>query len=57
MVNNNCPCKKKKCERHGDCDACRAYHAESKRKRPCERTKKKLLSMNEYINIVNLGKV
>ena len=43
MVNNNCPCKKKKCERYGNCDACRAYHAESKRKRPCERTKKKTL--------------
>ncbi len=39
-MNDNCPCKKKKCERHGDCDACRAYHAESKRKRPCERIKK-----------------
>lgn len=35
----NCPCKKTKCERHGNCDACRAYHARSKRKRPCERTK------------------
>lgn len=35
----NCPCKKTKCERHGNCDACRAYHAESKRKRPCERAK------------------
>lgn len=35
----NCPCKKTKCERHGNCDACRAYHTGSKRKRPCERTK------------------
>ncbi len=30
-----CPCKKVKCERHGNCEACRAYHAASKRKRPC----------------------
>ena len=38
---NPCPCKKKQCERHGDCAACRAYHAESKRKRPvaCEKEK------------------
>ncbi len=33
-----CPCKRK-CERHGDCAACRAYHAQSKRKYPvaCEK--------------------
>lgn len=37
--NITCPCKKTKCERHGNCDACRAYHAGSKRKRPCERAK------------------
>ncbi len=34
MINENCPCKKKKCPRHGDCIACRSYHAQSKRKRP-----------------------
>ncbi len=39
IVGANCPCKKTKCERYGNCDACRAYHSESKRKRPCERTK------------------
>lgn len=34
-----CPCKKKSCARHGDCDACRAYHMQSRRKRPvaCEK--------------------
>ncbi len=38
-MNENCPCKKKKCERHGDCEACRAYHSQSKRHRPvaCEK--------------------
>lgn len=49
MINNNCPCKKKNCERHGDCEACRAYHAESKRKRPCERIKKKLFVVKDMI--------
>ncbi|MDD6991992.1 MAG: hypothetical protein PUI48_09220 [Oscillospiraceae bacterium] len=43
MQNENCPCKKKKCERHGKCDECRNYHANSKRQRPCEREKKKFL--------------
>ena len=35
----DCPCHKKKCERHGNCEACRKHHRESKRKRPvaCER--------------------
>ena len=39
MVKEDCSCKKKHCERHGNCDDCKAYHAESKRKRPCEREK------------------
>lgn len=39
-VKANCPCKKARCVRHGNCDACRAYHAESKRRRPCERYKR-----------------
>lgn len=39
-VKVNCPCKKARCVRHGNCDACRAYHAESKRRRPCERYKR-----------------
>lgn len=35
-TNNNlsCPCKKKSCPRHGDCEACRKHHAESKHKIP-----------------------
>lgn len=45
MENKDCPCKKKKCERHGMCDECRAHHAESKRQRPvaCEKKKMKVL--------------
>lgn len=48
MVNNECPCKKKKCQRHGKCDECREYHANSKRQRPvaCER-KKRVLSIGK----------
>ena len=37
MMNENCPCGKKGCPRHGDCAACRAYHAERKRPVFCER--------------------
>ncbi len=39
MINENCPCKRKSCPEHGDCEACRNHHAASKRKRPvyCER--------------------
>ena len=37
--NTKCPCRKKKCERHGDCDACKAYHAGNKRPPACERHK------------------
>ena len=41
-INENCPCKRKKCERHGKCDECRKHHAESERQRPvyCEKKKK-----------------
>ncbi len=35
LDNPNCPCKRKKCPRHGNCEACRKHHAESKRQRPC----------------------
>lgn len=37
MQNKSCPCKRKKCPRHGDCEACRAYHADSDIELPCER--------------------
>ena len=40
MNNVNCPCKKTKCVRHGNCEECRKHHAGSKRKRPCERKRK-----------------
>lgn len=45
-MNENCPCRKKECARHGNCEACRAHHAAVKRKRPvaCERKKKGLFS-------------
>ncbi|MEA4894693.1 MAG: hypothetical protein VB064_05480 [Oscillospiraceae bacterium] len=34
----DCPCPKKKCPRHGNCNECRAYHAEYKKYPPyCER--------------------
>ena len=37
MKNENCPCRKKGCPRHGDCAACRSHHAERKRPVFCER--------------------
>lgn len=38
-INENCPCKRKKCERHGKCAECRKHHAESNNRRPvyCEK--------------------
>jgi len=33
----DCPCKKKKCERHGLCLECHAYHAEGKARPFCLR--------------------
>ncbi|MGN1111484.1 MAG: GNAT family N-acetyltransferase [Oscillospiraceae bacterium] len=40
-MTDTCPCKKKSCPRHGDCEACRKHHEDSKRKRPvyCEKHK------------------
>lgn len=39
-----CPCKRVKCERHGNCKECREYHLSPERKRrlltACEREKK-----------------
>ncbi len=37
--NKSCPCKRKNCPRHGDCKACKAFHADSKIELPCERKK------------------
>lgn len=36
-LNPDCPCKKRSCPRHGDCAACRAYHADGKRPPRCQR--------------------
>ena len=32
-----CPCKRKKCARFGDCEACRAHHLEEGSPPYCER--------------------
>lgn len=37
VFNENCPCTKLKCIRHGRCNECRAHHAKKSRPRPCER--------------------
>jgi hypothetical protein len=39
VENNDCPCKRIKCERHGNCDACKEHHQAAPRKIPtaCER--------------------
>lgn len=39
-LNPDCPCTWPGCERHGDCDACRAYHHASGQKTSCEKLKK-----------------
>ena len=41
--NNNCLCKRKNCERHGDCTACKEHHHTSSRYplTTCERIKAK----------------
>lgn len=47
-----CPCKRIKCERHGDCAACREHHLCFKRKmRPaCDRLKDKAVKKDEIKN-------
>ena len=56
MVEKECPCKKKNCERHGKCDACREYHANSKRQRPvaCERNHQSLKKSTVMIETILL---
>ncbi len=41
--NKDCPCKRIKCERHGDCIACNEHHHTSKKKpfTACDRIKQK----------------
>ena len=41
MNQASCPCKRTNCPRHGDCDACRAHHQASRRRRPCEKEPEK----------------
>ena len=43
LIPKPCPCKRKKCERHGDCNACIAHHHNSHRKplTACERIEQK----------------
>lgn len=33
----DCPCKRARCPRHGNCEACRAHHAGSKYSAACDR--------------------
>lgn len=47
-TNPNCPCRKKSCPRHGDCEACRKHHAESEHKRPVYCDKK--ISLRKFRN-------
>lgn len=35
--NPHCPCKRKKCPRHGSCNACIEHHTKINRKLPCKR--------------------
>lgn len=37
MINDKCPCKREKCERYGDCEACRAHHKNKNHPPVCER--------------------
>lgn len=41
MDNINCPCKRTKCERYGNCDACREHHKNLKSSPWCDRQKRK----------------
>ena len=34
---NNCPCKKTKCPRYGNCEACKRYHYGKQELPKCER--------------------
>ena len=41
-INKDCPCKKTKCERHGQCEVCREHHKLKKKILPyCENIKLK----------------
>lgn len=36
-IREDCPCKREKCERHGNCSACREHHSSKRRPPSCER--------------------
>jgi hypothetical protein len=36
-TNPDCPCTWSDCSRHGDCEACRAYHHAKGQKTTCEK--------------------
>lgn len=43
-IKKDCPCKRIKCERHGQCEACREHHMLKKKTLPyCERLKEKVV--------------
>lgn len=42
-----CPCKRKKCPRHGDCEACKAFHADSKIELSCWRKQSRQSRKNQ----------
>ena len=56
MEHTNCPCKKKKCLRHGNCEECRKHHRESKGQRPvaCERSHKFLRQATVILEAISL---
>ncbi|NLH00481.1 MAG: hypothetical protein GX488_01030 [Clostridiales bacterium] len=37
-IDKKCVCPNIKCDRHGNCDACRAFHSAKGDKPMCERT-------------------
>jgi len=44
MNNTDCPCKRTKCERHGNCNACQEHHHRECSRKPltaCEKAEKK----------------
>ena len=41
MLREDCPCVKKRCPRHGDCDACTAHHQGRRRPPYCQRSEKR----------------
>ncbi|MGN0456396.1 MAG: hypothetical protein ACI4F2_06030 [Acutalibacteraceae bacterium] len=41
-INQDCPCKRTKCARHGNCEECKKHHALKKKHLPaCERIRQR----------------